>query len=127
MEVTVSELPKVVARDVFLSWERWLRPAYNVVLAGITVLVVLSFVRMGYPVPRNHRTVFHFVSRAIAANVLFTAGPFVDYYISVLFGRRTVFVRAVLFTLGTMLSALIVPISVSWFWSTQYPELEEFD
>jgi hypothetical protein len=33
----------------------------------------------------------------------------------------------ILFTLGTLLSMLFVPISVSWFWSTQYPGLESFD
>ena len=123
----MEDPPKVTARNVFLTWEKWLRPAYNLVLAAIAGMVILSFTRMGYPVPRNGRAVFHFVSRALAANLLFTAGPLADYYISVLFGRRFIFVTSLLFALGMMFSALIVPISVSWFWSTQYPDLEFFD
>lgn len=122
-----STEPKVTARSIFLSWEKWLRPAYNLILAGVACLVILSFTNMGYPVPRNGRTVYHFISRAIAANLLFTAGPLADYYISVLLGRRSVLVTGILFTLGTLFSMLVVPISVSWFWSTQYPELKSFD
>ena len=117
----------MTARSIFLSWEKWLRPAYNLILAGVACLVILSFTNMGYPVPRNGRTVYHFISRAIAANLLFTAGPLADYYISVLLGRRSVLVTGILFTLGTLFSMLVVPISVSWFWSTQYPELKSFD
>jgi hypothetical protein len=119
--------PKVAARGIFLNWEKRLRPAYNVVLAGVACLVILSFTNMGYPVPRNGRTVFHFISRAIAANLLFTAGPLADYYVSVLLGRRSFLVTGVLFTLGTLFSVVLVPISVSWFWSTQYPGLRSFD
>jgi hypothetical protein len=122
-----STEPKVTARSIFSRWEKWLRPAYNLILAGVACLVVLNFANMGYPVPRNGRTVFHFISRAIAANLLFTAGPLADYYISVLLGRRSVLITGVIFTLGTVFSVLVVPISVSWFWSTQYPELESFD
>jgi len=123
----MSNSPKVDARDIFLTWEKWLRPAYNLVLAGVAALVIMSFTRRGYPVPHSGRTVFHFFSRAIAANLFFTAGPLADYYISVLLGRRSVLVTSILFTLGTLFSMLIVPISVSWFWSTQYPALESFD
>jgi hypothetical protein len=122
-----SREPKVTARSVFLYWEKWLRPAYNLILAGVACLVILSFTNKGYPVPRNGRTVFHFISRAIAANLLFTGGPLADYYISVLLGRRSVLVTGVFFTLGTLFSMLVVPISVSWFWSTQYPGLRSFD
>jgi hypothetical protein len=123
----MADSPQVAARDIFLVWETRLRPAYNLVLAGVAVSVVMLFVRMGYPVPRNGRTVFHFLSRAIAANVLFTAGPLADYYISMLCGRRSPFVTGSFFTLGTLFSVLIVPISVSWFWATQYPGLPVFD
>jgi hypothetical protein len=122
-----STEPKVTARSIFLSWEKWLRPAYNLILAGVACLVILSFTYMGYPVPRNGRTVFHFISRAIAANLLFTAGPLADYYISLLLGRRSVLVTGILFTLGTLFSMVVVPISVSWFWSNQYPGLKSFD
>ncbi len=122
-----STEPNVTARSIFLSWEKWLRPAYNLILAGVACLVILSFTNMGYPVPRNGRTVFHFLSRAIAANLLFTAGPLADYYISVLLGRRSVLVTAIIFTPGTLFSMLVVPISVTWFWSTQYPGLKSFD
>lgn len=122
----VTELP-VTARDIFLRWEKWLRPAYNLILAGAACLVILHFASMGYPIPRSGRTVFHFVSRAIAANLLFTAGPVADYYLSVLIGRRSALVAGVLFTLGTLFSMPIVLISVSWYWSTQYPELRFFD
>jgi hypothetical protein len=119
--------PKVTARSTFLRWEKWLRPAYNLILAGVACLVILSFMNMGYPVPRNGRTVFYFISRAIAANLLFTAGPLADYYISVLLGRRAVLLTGILFTLGTLFSMLVVPVSVSWFWSTQYRGLKSFD
>jgi hypothetical protein len=122
-----SSEPKVTARSIFLNWENWLRPAYNLILAAVACLVILSFTNMGYPVPRNGRAVFHFISRAIAANLLFTAGPLADYYISVLLGRRSVLVAGILFTLGTLFSMLVVPISVSWFWSTQYPGFNSFD
>jgi hypothetical protein len=90
-------------------------------------LVILRFTSTGYPVPRNGRTAYHFISRAIAANLLFTAGPLAHYDISVLLGRRSVLVAGVLFTLGTLFSMLLVPISVSGFWSTQYPELRSLD
>jgi hypothetical protein len=73
---------------------------------------------------RNGRILYYFVSRAIAANLLFTAGPLANYYISVLLGRRFGLVTSIVFTLGTLFSALIVPISVFWFWSTQYPALQ---
>jgi hypothetical protein len=119
--------PKVTARSIFLNWEKWLRPAYNLIVAGVACSVILSFTNMGYPVPRNGRTVFHFISRAIAANLLFTAGPLADYYISVLLGRRYLLVTGILFALVTFFSMLVVPISVSWFWSTQYPGLRSFD
>lgn len=123
----MDDFPKYTARGIFLTWEKWLRPAYNLILAGIAGLVILSFTSRGYPVPGNSRTVFHFVSRAVAANLLFTAGPLADYYLSVLLNRRNPLVTGTLFALGTMFSALIVPISVSWFWSTQYPGLAAFD
>ena len=114
----------MTARSIFLSWEKWLRPAYNLILAGVACLVILSFTNMGYPVPRNGRTVFHFISRAIAANLLFTAGPLADYYISVLLGRRSVLVTGILFTLGTLFSMLVVPISVSWLWFYAVPRTQ---
>lgn len=122
-----SKKPNVTARSIFLNWEKWLRPAYNVILTGVTCLVILRLTKMGYPVPRNGRTLFHFVSRAIAANILFTAGPLADYFISVLLGRRSALVNSVLFTLGTLFSMPVVSISVFWFWSTEYPVLKAFD
>ncbi len=90
-------------------------------------LFAVRLVGVWQPVPRNGRTVLHFISRAIAANLLFTAGPLADYYISVLLGRRSVLVTGILSTLGTLFTLLVVPISVSWFWSTQYPGLKSFD
>jgi hypothetical protein len=122
-----STEPNVTARSIFLRWEKWLRPAYNLILAGVASLVILILTIKGYPVPRNGRTVFYFISRAIAANFLFTAGPLADYYISVLLGRRSVLITGILFTLGILFSVLIVPISLSWFWSAQYPGLKSFD
>jgi hypothetical protein len=115
------------ARDIFLRWETRLRPAYNLVLAGVAVLTIMVFARMGYPVPRNGRMVFHFVTRIIGANLLFTAGPLADYYLSTLLGKRSMVVTGILFTLGTLCSALIVPISLAWFWSTQYAGFGSFD
>ncbi len=38
-----SPEPKVAARSIFLSWETWLRPAYNLILAGVAGLVISSF------------------------------------------------------------------------------------
>ena len=58
-----STEPNVTARSIFLSWEKWLRPAYNLILAGVACLIILNFTNLGYPVPRNGRTVFHFISR----------------------------------------------------------------
>lgn len=111
------------ARSVFLTWEKWLRPSYNLILAGFAVVVVMSLSARGYPVPRSGRTICHFASRAIAANLLFTAGPLADYYITVLIRRRSALVTGVIFALGTLLSLMIVPISISWYWATQYPGL----
>jgi hypothetical protein len=74
----MTETARVIARDIFLAWEKRLRPAYNLLLAGIAALVVMRYSAMGYPVPRNGRTIYHFVSRAIAANLFFTAGPLAD-------------------------------------------------
>ena len=63
----------------------------------------------------------------LAANVRFTAGPLADYYFRALRGKRTVFNTGAFFALGTIFSAMIVPISISWFWSTQYPGFEYTD
>jgi hypothetical protein len=122
-----SAQPGAQAQTIFLTWEKWLRPSYNVVLVGVSCWVIAGFIKMGYPVPRNGRTLFHFFSRAIEANVLFTAGPIADYLIAKMLGKRFVLVTLAIFALGTLLAMLIVRISVSWFWSTQYPELGWLD
>ncbi len=108
------------ARDVFLFWEKWLRPSYNILLVLACLGSVALLAGPGQPVPFNRSLVFHLVSYAIAANVLFTAGPFADFYISVLLRRRVPAITAIIFSAGALVSLPLVFISVSWFWATQY-------
>ena len=85
----------------------------------------LRYANLGYPAPGLGRTVFHVASRAIAANLLFTAGPFADYYLSVLLGRRSVVATGVPFALGGLFSLLLVPLSLSrLFWEAQFDSID---
>ncbi|WP_165248287.1 hypothetical protein [Paludisphaera soli] len=124
---TIDVAPPSTARDVFLTWEKWLRPAFNVILAGVAGLVLLNFSATSHPLPMNVRTYFHFASWAVAANLLFTAGPLADLYLAVLLGRRSVVATGVLFTFGTLLSMMLVPISLNWLWAMEHPGLGAVD
>jgi len=115
----MQEAPR--ARDVFLLWEKWLRPSYNVLLALACIAVAALLATPEQPVPLNGASAFHLISRAVIANILFTAGPLADLYLSVLFRKRSPVVTGVIFAVGALASLAIVPISLDWFWSTQYP------
>lgn len=108
-------------RDIFLFWERWLRPSYNALLALACIAVVALLAAPGQPVPLNGAFAFHLISRALIANILFTAGPLADFYLSVLFRRRIPAVTGAILAAGTLASLVIVPFSLDSFWSTQYP------
>jgi hypothetical protein len=123
----MDELSISTFRNILITWERWLRPAYNIVLAAVSVLVILNFLRSEYPVPPIGSALFHFGTRAVLANILFTAGPVADCYLTLLFGRRLSIVTGIIFAAGLLFSVLFVPISISWFWTVRFPGMIQFD
>jgi hypothetical protein len=118
--MNTNEAPR--ARDIFLFWEKWLRLPYNAFLVVACVVVAAWLAEPLHPVPLNRALAFYLITRAIAANILFIAGPFADLYVSVLLRRRHPAVTAVIFAGGALISLVFVWISLVWFWSWQYPD-----
>ena len=116
--MNADEAPR--ARDIFIFWEKWLRPSYNILLVLACVAAAALLATPGQPVPFNWSLAFHLISWAIAANILFTAGPFADFYVSVLLRRRVPAVTAIIFGAGALASLPVVLICLSRFWATQY-------
>lgn len=109
------------ARDVFLFWEKWLRPSYNALLVVVCLIFARYVAAFQPPMPPD-RILFHLITQAVAANILFTAGPFADFYVSVLLRKRHPAVTAVIFGAGALVSVVIAWLSLSLFWWAQEPD-----
>ena len=88
-----------IAKPVFLAWER-LRVIY------VLVLAVVSAVLLGPSGFMDSRLLFRLFEGAVAANVLFFAGPVGETYVHWL-GFRQNWLRWVLFVSGTLLSVVL--------------------
>lgn len=91
------------ARAVFLAWER-LRLAYNAALLAVVTTGVLVLLPRELIVDRATWLVL--AKGAIAANLLYFAGPLVEAYVDWL-GFRHVALRTSMFAAGTAGSVLI--------------------
>jgi hypothetical protein len=96
------------AREVFLSWERF-RLAYNLALAGVVLLAVL--VTRDTTLLSDGRFWWHLAARALAANLCFGLGPWVEGWLRVA-GEGGFGTRAVLVVLGTGLATVLAAASV---------------
>lgn len=90
----------VIAKRTFLAWEK-LRVLYIAILAVVTLLACIM--SMPWRDPEN---LILIIPCAIAANVLYLAGPAVDTYIRWL-GYRESWPRFAMFIGGTALSAIL--------------------
>ena len=95
-------------REIFAKWER-LRVVYNLILLATT----LGLMFMDDLVGRVIDPLFflYLLTRCVAANVLFMAGPGVESYASWL-GLRHRATRPVLFALGVLLSLPLTIVSI---------------
>ena len=93
-----------VARNIFVQWEK-LRPLYLAALAGFCLLML-------GPIGLTRDNVIGvLVTGAIAANILYFAGPVVEGYVAWL-GYRPKWLRWLLFVGGTLLSAFLAFLSL---------------
>lgn len=95
----------VIARSVFLAWEK-LRPAYLAVLAVCSLLLVVV---AGPPWPAVARVL---LAGAVAANLLYFAGPLLETYVCWL-GWRGAWLRWVLFLGGTLLAVVLAAVAIT--------------
>lgn len=96
-----------VAREVFLSWERW-RLTYNLVM--VAFVVTLAFVWGGKD-SNWVRLTTECVLGGIVANLLYFAGPIADVYLRWLGVCRAVVPRA-LFVTGVALSMGLATLTI---------------
>ena len=94
---TGQSLP-AIAREVFLAWEK-LRLVYVAVLATVTLVLIES------PGAVTSRLAIDVVVGALAANVLYFAGPLTESYLRWL-GYERGWPRWVLFLGGTILAVV---------------------
>src|SRR5262245_65060394 len=87
-----------IAREVFLAWEK-LRVVYVAVLATVTLVLIES------PLAVTSRLAIDVVVGALAANVLYFAGPLTESYLRWL-GYDRGWPRWALFLGGTMLAVV---------------------
>lgn len=95
----------VIAKSVFLAWEK-LRLAYVAVLAVASLALVAV---CGSPWTSAIKAL---LGGAVAANILYFAGPALETYVCWL-GWRGTWLRGVLFLGGTLLSLLLAAITIA--------------
>lgn len=93
-----------VARNIFVQWEK-LRPLYLAALSGFCVWMV------GPSRLTSDNVIGVLITGAIAANILYFAGPMVEAYVAWL-GYRPKWLRWLLFVGGTLLSAFLAFVSL---------------
>jgi hypothetical protein len=89
------------AREVFLAWERW-RIVYNAALVFGTVIGILL---VPEDLLADRMYLRHLIRVAVLANVLYCVGPVAEGYFAWMGGPRRP-IRAIVFTLGTLLATL---------------------
>ena len=90
---------QIIARETFLAWEK-LRVAYVAILAVITILMIATCGLL------SGRLILLAMKGALAANVLYFAGPTIETYVKWL-GYDRVWPRWVMFAGGTLLSIVL--------------------
>jgi hypothetical protein len=94
----------VVARNIFVQWEK-LRLLYLAALSCFCILIV------GPSRLTSNNVIGVLITGAIAANILYFAGPVVEAYVAWL-GYRPKWFRWLLFVGGTLLSAFVAFVSL---------------
>ena len=119
--MNANEAPQ--PRPIFLFWEKWLRPSYNALLLLASIVAAAYIASPEHPVPCNATFALFLIAAAVAANILFIAGPFADFYVAVLLRRRAPVATGIIFGGGILISFPLVLYALVIFWATYYPHM----